>query len=350
MRVLTLSLVCMVGVQSAHAKPKRAPSAPAWGMTEEVNALAERLAQAQQLPPDWVKRQLSRAHRLDSVLQLVLPPPAHQKKNWQAYRARFVDARRIQDGVRFWHQHHKAIARASEAYQVPDWLIVGVIGVETLYGQHMGQTPVIDSLTTLSLAFPSAHPRATERQRFFENELGVFLSLARKEPELLKAKGSYAGAMGWGQFMPSSIQRFAVDFDGNGHIQLNKSAVDAIGSVAHYFNQHGWQPGLVTHVPSTLTSQPDQLDTLLLPDILPTFSPERMTELGVTWPEQASPLKGPLALVELQNGAAPSTYVVGTENFYVVTRYNWSSYYAMAVMELGQAVKAALSLAAHGKP
>jgi membrane-bound lytic murein transglycosylase B len=349
---VSLGLVLMLGMGNAQAKSHKAkhqPSAPAWGLTDPVIALSERLAQAHQLPPDWVKHQLSRAHRLDSVLQLVMPPPPGQRKNWAAYRARFIDARRIADGVRFWRQHQQAIARASQVHEVPDWLIVGVIGVETLYGQHMGKTPVLDSLTTLSLAFPSAHPRAQERQRFFENELGVFLSLARKEPELLKAKGSYAGAMGWGQFMPSSIQRFAVDFDGNGHINLNKSAVDAIGSVANYFKQHGWQPQMVTHVEAVLNSQPDQLETLLLPDILPTFSPERMAELGVSLPAQAASLKGPLALVELQNGSAPSTYVVGTENFYVVTRYNWSSYYAMAVMELGQAVKAELSSPAHRK-
>jgi membrane-bound lytic murein transglycosylase B len=206
----------------------------------------------------------------------------------------------------------------------------------------MGQIPVIDSLTTLSLDFPTAHPRAQERQRFFENELGVFLRLARQEPHLLKAKGSYAGAMGWGQFMPSSIDRFAIDFDGNGHINLQKSAVDAIGSIANYFRLHGWKPGLITHFDANVDSRPDQLEALLLPDILPTFSTARMTELGVGLPAEHANLSGPLALVELQNGTEPNIHVVGTENFYVVTRYNWSSYYAMAVIELGQAIQARL--------
>jgi len=344
---LTVAAALTVALSPVQAKTKAqkhhpsasSSTAPQWGLTEPVVALSERLAQQHKLPQEWVKQQISRAHRLDSIRQLVLPPKEGQRKNWQAYRARFVEPSRIQAGVKFWREHRQAIARASETFQVPDWLIVGVLGVETLYGQHMGQTSVIDSLTTLSLDFPSAHPRALERQQFFENELGVFLRLARHEPHLLKAKGSYAGAMGWGQFMPSSIDRFAVDFDGNGHINLQKSAVDAIGSIANYFKQHGWKPGLVTHFEAPLNSQPDQLETLLVPDILPTFSATRMTELGVSLPTEYAALSGPLALVELQNGDAPNSYVVGTENFYVVTRYNWSSYYAMAVIELGQAVK-----------
>lgn len=337
-----LAMTACLSPALAKSKSRKPASAPQWGLTEPVVTLSEKLAREHQLPPEWVKQQISRAHRLDSIRQLVMPPQEGQRKNWQAYRARFVEAKRIEAGVKFWREHRQALTRASEVHQVPEWLIVGVLGVETLYGQHMGQIPVIDSLTTLSLDFPTAHPRAQERQRFFENELGVFLRLARQEPHLLKAKGSYAGAMGWGQFMPSSIDRFAIDFDGNGHINLQKSAVDAIGSIANYFRLHGWKPGLITHFDANVDSRPDQLEALLLPDILPTFSTARMTELGVGLPAEHANLSGPLALVELQNGTEPNIHVVGTENFYVVTRYNWSSYYAMAVIELGQAIQARL--------
>ena len=152
-------------------------------------------------------------------------------------------------------------------------------------------------------------------------------------------KGSYAGAMGWPQFMPSSVAQWAVDFDGNGRIDLVRSPVDAIGSVANYLKSFGWVSGMPTHYPVTPPVEPGQLETLLLPDILPSFSAERMAELGATLDESGQKHTGPMALVELFNDGQTPSYVAGTENFYVVTRYNWSSYYAMAVIELGQAIR-----------
>ncbi len=313
--------------------------AQTWGRTPEVQALAGRLAAQQALPEAWVLDRLANARFLDHIPALMLPGEPGQRKNWAAYRNRFIEPQRIRAGVKFWREHRKTLQRASDTYQVPAWLIVGVLGVETLYGRHMGKIAVLDALTTLSLAFPPEHPRAAERQAFFEKELGVFLRQGRTQPEMLAAKGSYAGAMGWGQFMPSSIERFAVDFDGDGRIDLIRSVPDAIGSIAHYFQQHGWKPGLRTHYDVTVNSTAEQLDTLLIPDILPTFSLQRLNELGLLLPPDAKGLTGPLALVELQNGDAPNSYVVGTENFYAVTRYNWSSYYAMAVIELGHVVQ-----------
>ena len=359
LRQITAALLLMAAfagdaTAKSHAKAhktvahKASTRGPVYGKTTEAIALADELAQQHKLPKAWVRDQISKAQFLKGVPKMVLPPTVPTAKNWRAYRERFIESRRIDAGTQFWQTYQSDLARAEQTYGVPAEMIVGIIGVETFYGQNMGNYRVLDALTTLTLNFPASHPRAAERQAFFKSELGYFLAQAHHQGDA-SITGSFAGAMGWPQFMPSSAAKFAVDFDGDGRIDLRNSPVDAIGSVANYFKQHGWQPQMVTHVEAVLNSQPDQLETLLLPDILPTFSPERMAELGVSLPAQAASLKGPLALVELQNGSAPSTYVVGTENFYVVTRYNWSSYYAMAVMELGQAVKAELSSPAHRK-
>ena len=314
--------------------------APVHGDTPDVQALAERLAQTHQLPLPWVRRQITHAARLDSLSALVLPPATPSAKNWQAYRARFVEPRRIAAGLAFWQQHKHALQRAEQTYGVPAELVVGIIGVETYFGRHMGNYRLIDALSTLALNFPTEHPRHAERSAFFQAELGHFLAQShRAGPSALNAKGSYAGAAGWPQFMPSSVAQWAVDFDGDGRIDLAHSPVDAIGSVANYLKSFGWVSGMPTHYPVTPPSDPTQRETLLLPDILPSFSAERMTDLGATLHGPGMQHSGPLALVELHNGGQEPTYVAGTENFYVVTRYNWSSYYALAVIDLAQAIR-----------
>ena len=306
-------------------------------------AFADDLAERRGLEQAWVRQQIGQAVRLERVTRLVLPPPTSQPKNWAAYRARFIEPRRIQAGLRFWQTHRDALARAEATYGVPASLIVGVIGVETFYGQHMGNFRVIDALTTLALDFPSAHPRAEARRAFFQGELEQYLSLTyRAGIDPAAPRGSYAGAMGWPQFMPSSWIKYAVDFDNDGQVDLFESPVDAIGSVANYFRQFGWQTGMPTHYPVGIDPTRTHLDALLAPDILPTFGVASFTDLGAHLAGDALQHTGKLALVELENGSEPRSYVAGTENFYVVTRYNWSSYYAMAVIELGQAIKALL--------
>jgi membrane-bound lytic murein transglycosylase B len=343
---LLLALPDVSLAQSAHAPSKasrrdpagtKTPSGPPYGQRPDVRELADQLAQQHQLPRSWARQQLAQARQLNQLPRLVLPPAPGQRKNWAAYRERFIEPRRLEAGVAFWREHQSALARAESRFGVPASLIVGVLGVETYYGRHMGNYRVIDALTTLSLDFPDEHPRAAERRAFFRSELGHFLVQLKKYPKR-SWRGSYAGAMGWPQFMPSSWAKFAVDFDGDGQIDLMSSPVDAIGSVANYFKAFGWKTGLPTHYPMTLQSSPADLEALLTPDILPTFSLETFQAKGVQLPEAALQYPGPYALVELQNGDAPNSYVAGTENFYVVTRYNWSSYYAMAVMELGQTV------------
>jgi len=324
--------------RAAPALPETRASGTYAGHTQAL-AWGQALAARSGLDAQQVQAVLARAHRLPAVEQLVLPPPTPQARNWQAYRARFIEPRRLAAGQRFWDQHASTLARAEQVYGVPAALVVGIIGVETLYGQHTGRFRVLDALSTLAFDFPQAHPRAAERQRFFQDELGHFLQMTLGQGiDPQSVRGSFAGAMGLPQFMPSSWQRYAVDFDGDGRIDLFGSTSDAIGSVARYLQAHHWQSGQATHFSVQVPSDPTELQNLLAPDILPTFSAQALLARGAGLDAQARQHTGLLALVELRNGDAPPSYVLGTENFYAVTRYNWSSYYAMAVIELGQAV------------
>jgi membrane-bound lytic murein transglycosylase B len=326
-------------VSHKSAAHKASTHGPVYGKTTEAIALADELAQQYNLPKAWVREQISKAQYLKGVPKMVLPPTVPTAKNWRAYRERFIESRRIEAGTQFWQTHQSALTRAEQTYGVPAEMIVGIIGVETFYGQNMGNYRVLDTLTTLTLNFPSTHPRAAERQAFFKSELGHFLVQAHNQSDA-SITGSFAGAMGWPQFMPSSVAKFAVDFDGDGRIDLRNSPIDAIGSVANYFKAFGWQTGMPTHYPVGFDEARLDKPTLLAPDILPSFSVSNFTAKGAVLDEQALKHNGQLALVELFNGDEPPNYVAGTENFYVVTRYNWSSYYALAVIELGQAVKA----------
>jgi membrane-bound lytic murein transglycosylase B len=307
---------------------------------------ADEMAERRGLDREWVRAAVGRAQYLPVVARLIAPPPSGQPKNWAAYRSRFIDAVRIAAGVQFWRDNRATLERAEQEYGVPPEIIVGIVGVETIYGQQMGNFRVIDALATLAFNFPESHPRAAERSQYFRGELEQFLvyqNQAHADP--LRPLGSYAGAMGMPQFMPGSLVRWAVDFDGDGRIDLARNPADVIGSVANYFKSYGWQRGMPTHYP--VTFDPDKLDkdALLAPDILPTFGVASFIAKGAVLEGPALEHKGPLALVELQNGDAPPSYVAGTENFYVITRYNWSSYYAMAVIELGREVKEALAAA-----
>ena len=329
----------------ARAHPRREPhaqktsAAQSYASRSDARQWVDDAAARMDLPASWLREQIGQARRIPQIEKLILPAASPTAKNWAAYRSRFIDARRIEAGAAFWQRHQATLQRAEQTYGVPVNIIVGIIGVETLYGQHMGSFRILDALATLTFDFPQAHPRARERQAFFQGELEHFLRLThRNGVEPRSWRGSYAGAMGLPQFMPSSWSRYAVDFDGDGRIDLFNSPADAIGSVANYFKSFQWKPGMPTHYPVQLTASPSDLDALLAPDILPTFSMEVFTAKGAQLEGAALQHSGPLALIELRNGEGAPSYVAGTENFYAVTRYNWSSYYAMAVIELGQAV------------
>ena len=362
-----LLLLCMVNIawagahqrhaskssmhRSAHAHPiprgkNKSPKLPQVAETYALNSAAmawsDDTAAKKELEPAWVRQAIGQARKIPVITQYVMPASSPTAKNWRAYRTRFIEPIRIQAGLRFWQTHAATLARAEQIYGVPAEVIVGIIGVETLYGKNTGNFRVIDALATLAFDFPTQHPRASERQAYFANELAQFLMLAhRNRWDPLLVKGSYAGAMGWPQFMPGSWAQFAVDFDGDGQIDLFNNPADVIGSVANYFKAFNWRPGMSTHYPVRLDASRLNMDALMAPDILPTFSVSSFVAKGAVLEGSALEHLGPLALIELQNGGDVPTYVAGTENFYAITRYNWSSYYAMAVIELGQEVKAA---------
>lgn len=312
-----------------------------YGLRPDARELALAIADAHGLPAEWVWHQLAQARYRDRIPALMMPPAGgHTAKDWEAYRARFIEPIRTRAGVRFWQQHADTLARAEQQWGVPSRVIVGIIGVETIYGRQTGQYKVIDALATLSLDFPRGR---SDRSAFFRRELGQYLAWCheqQRDPQALR--GSYAGAIGWPQFMPSSIRRFGIDFDGDGLVDLMNSPADVIGSVANYLAQHGWQSGQSTHFPVVAPAETTSLETLLAPDIVPSFLPTEMAALGAQLPAAALAHPGKLALVELQNGGRRPTRVAGTANFFAITRYNQSSYYAMAVIQLGDAVANAL--------
>jgi membrane-bound lytic murein transglycosylase B len=314
-----------------------------YALREDAMQFADDLAARRNLDRAWVRATIGNARLLPNVPRLMLPFPRGTAKNWRDYRRRFIDPVRIAAGVRFWRANAAALARAEAEYGVPAEIIVGIVGVETIYGRNMGNFRVIDTLATLSFDFPQAHPRAAERQAFFRGELESFLSTeSRTAEDPMLPVGSYAGAMGMPQFMPSSIAKYAIDFDGDGRIDLVNNPADVIGSVASYFKAFGWRPGMPPIYAVGFDEARLKKEVLLAPDILPSFSADSFVAGGAVLEGEALKHQGLLALIELQNGADAPSYVAGTQNFYVITRYNWSSYYAMSVIELGREVRAAM--------
>ena len=329
------------------AKRKSTPPhpGPRYSSRPEVMRIAGDIAQRNSLDPRWVRHAIGRARSMPAVAQAMTPLAMGTPKNWTVYRSRFIDPVRIKAGVAFWQANAKALQRAQEQTGVPPHIIVGVLGVETMYGQQMGTYRVMDALCTLAFDFPTVHPKAVARSAYFLSELEAYLNLIQRTgADPLALRGSYAGAMGLPQFMPSSWNKYAVDFDGSARVDLFHSAADAIGSVANYFKVFRWQPGMPTHYPVQFNMQTLDMPGLMAPDILPTFTPSAFAAKGGVLQGDALQHPGLLALIELQNGAQAPLYLAGTENFYTITRYNWSSYYALGVIELGQEVAAAVAI------
>ncbi len=274
---------------------------------------------------------LSQAKRLDSVLRLMdnqapttsVKPPSGPNGAWLRYRKKFITPDNVQNGVVFWNQYEDALNRAWQVYGVPPEIIVGIIGVETRWGRVMGKTRILDALATLSFNYP-------RRAEYFSGELETFLLMARDEQDdPLNLKGSFAGAMGYGQFMPSSYKQYAVDFSGDGHINL-WDPVDAIGSVANYFKAHGWVKGDQAAVMANgqAPGLPNGFKTR--------YSISQLAAAGLT-PQQPLGNHQQASLLRLDVGTGYQ-YWYGLPNFYTITRYNHSTHYAMAVWQLGQAV------------
>jgi membrane-bound lytic murein transglycosylase B len=249
---------------------------------------------------------------------------------WHRYRPIFVNPERIAGGVRFWNEHAALLARAESEYGVPAELIVATIGVETVYGRFTGTHRVLDALTTLAFDFP-------RRAEFFRGELEQFLLLAHEGVlDPLRMRGSYAGAMGVPQFMPSSFQNYAVDFDADGRRNLWDGMADSIGSVANYYRSFGWQPGRPVVVPAAIEGEGYR--ALAEQGIEPRFDVDALHAAGVRPHADIGQDRAAMLVLE---GEAGDEYWLGLNNFYVITRYNRSTNYAMSVHHLAREIRKA---------
>jgi membrane-bound lytic murein transglycosylase B len=251
-----------------------------------------------------------------------------ESKPWYQYRPIFLTQKRIHEGVKFWEKHADALKRARKTYGVPEQIVVAIIGVESFYGRHKGRYRVMDSLSSLGFAYP-------KRSKFFLSELEEFLLLAREEKvNPLAYKGSYAGAMGKPQFIASSYRNYAVDFDNDGKRDLLDNTTDVIGSVANYFSRHHWQRDEPITTPAQTTG--NSFKQILKNGTKPKAPLSKLLQNGISVYNEF-PLSQASALIELETRGGQE-YWVGFDNFYVITRYNHSELYAMAVYQLGQAI------------
>ena len=250
--------------------------------------------------------------------------PAEKVLAWSDYQDIFLREPRISAGKRFMETYDEPLQRAFEEYDVPPALLTAVIGVETMYGRYLGDYRVLDALVTLAFDYP---PRAT----FFRKELYEFFMLVREEKqEITDLKGSYAGAMGYGQFISSSYRRYAVDFDGDGIRDIWRNPVDAIGSVANYLSEHGWSNGQVV-----VRIDADDIDeSIFNVSLKPSITIADLEQFGVSVAAPRNERVSPMKLL----GKQGSEYWLGFNNFYVITRYNHSKLYAMAVHQLSEAL------------
>ncbi|UTA48699.1 lytic murein transglycosylase B [Simiduia sp. 21SJ11W-1] len=268
------------------------------------------------------------AKKQQSILDAIARP-AEKALTWAEYAKIFLTADRINRGVDFWAEHSETLARAEQQFGVPASMIVAIIGVETRYGRNMGSYRVLDALSTLAFDYP---PRA----EFFRKELVHFLQLTKEQKQdPLALKGSYAGAMGYGQFMPSSFRNYAVDFDDDNIADIWANPVDAIGSVANYLAKHGWQAGkpVTLRVRVSDNFNESLLNTTLKPDT----TTKAAKQAGFT-PIEPLPADEPLTLYKL-DGEHGAEFWAGTQNYYVITRYNRSRMYALAAYQLSQAIE-----------
>ncbi len=283
------------------------------------------------------------ARLLETAVQLVKPAPPGKPKNWKLYSSRFIEPIRVNAGVRFWNENAEVLARAERMYGVPAEILVGIIGVETIFGRDVGKFRVVDTLTTLAFAYPEA-PNRADRMDFFRGELENTLLLAKRAGvDPFSLLGSFAGAVGLPQFMPGSILKWGVDFDNDGRVDLRNSVPDAIGSVANFLVVHGWNRNDTGPfaLPAQVAPSRDW-EALLGKGLTPHYRPDELLAAGVTTPIALTP--GRLyGLIDLQNGADATEYWVGSDNFFAITNYNRSYFYAMSVIDLGRAVRAARS-------
>ncbi|GAA4892132.1 lytic murein transglycosylase B [Ferrimonas pelagia] len=287
--------------------------------------------QQQGLTQEYLAQAFELAERDQAIIDAITRP--WEAKPWYQYYPIFLTEKRLEAGLRFWQEHQQTLEAAAEQYGVEPEIVVAIIGVETFYGTYLGNYPVLNALYTLGFHYPP-------RQTFFRKEFGHFLQLAQEQGwSLTEPKGSYAGAMGLGQFIPSSYQAYAVDFDGDGKRDLIGNPEDAIGSVANYFTRHRWQAGAPVTERVTLSANAD---------IGPVqWNGKRLSQdaasLKAAGVQLQSELHGKLGLVKLEIADGEFEYQLVHPNFYAITRYNHSPLYAMAVWQFSQQLKHGMS-------
>ena len=292
----------------------------------DARKFVDRMVSEHEFERTEVEKILKSASRQQSIID-AMNRPAERVKPWKDYRKIFIQEKRIDQGVQFWLDNRETLDRASKEYSVAPEVIVAIIGVETFYGRIKGSYRVVDALTTLSFDYP-------KRSAFFTKQLEHFLLLSREQNQQpLDLKGSYAGAMGYGQFIPSSYRSFAVDFDGDGFADIWNNTTDAIGSVANYFARHGWEMG--GEVVSRARVKADY-DETLLNKLKLSKTIDELAEMGFT---PTKTLAGDMKAIPMKlNGNHGAEFWLGLKNFYVITRYNHSRLYAMAVHDLSQLI------------
>ena len=300
---------------------------------DDVQAFVAEMQARHGLNAGVLQELFHRTKPIAAVIKAIMPPRDPSVRSWQAYRGRFIETRRIAAGRRFMQTYAAELSAAEQRFGVPGEIIAAIIGIETIYGKHLGRFRTFAALTTLAFDYP---PRA----ELFRKELEELLLLAREENSSpLAYTGSYAGALGLPQFLPSSRRRFAVDFDQDGRIDLVASRADAIGSVANFLVEHGWERD--APIADVVTVSGDGVQVLLDDGIVPQRTPRQMEAANVGFvlvsagDTPAAPLPDrPAALIDLTTPGAATEFRLGYRNFYVITRYNRSSFYAATVMDL----------------
>jgi len=299
----------------------------------DVSAFIEEIATRNGLETAPIYNALSRAKHIPRVIDLITPPAKRGVRSWHRYRGQFLSQSHIEGGLRTWTQYENELRQAEKQYGVPPEIILGILGVETIYGRNTGNFETLSALATLAFDYP---PRA----ELFRGELESLFLLARDQNrDPASYVGSFAGAIGWPQFLPSSIRRFAVDFDGDGKIDFDSNAVDAIGSIANYLREHGWTAGTPVAVRVRLTPGMDPAP-LIQAGIEPSLNQEQLLEAGIRPLSGSLPATGDATLVDLETPGEATEYWLGYRNFYAITRYNRSSFYAMAVFHLASTLRA----------
>lgn len=304
-------------------------SASGFVQRDDVRAFIEDMHERHGFDRANLRRLFALAKPQPKALLAIRPPKEPSTRSWRAYRARFIEPARIEDGLRFWEANRRALESARQAYGVPEEIIVAIIGIETIYGRSTGKFPTLATLATLAFDYP---PRAD----LFRSELEALLLLARDAQRNAEAySGSYAGALGIPQFLPSSIRNWGVDFDGDGEIDLGASRADAIGSIGNFLAGHGWESDGPIAVPANAAGE--RIGELIDAGILPRLTPAEMVGYGVN--TLAMVPQHPCALIDLATPNEATEYWLGYRNFYVITRYNRSSFYAMTVYALSRELK-----------